>query len=236
MSSDIHALSGAYAVDALDPAERAEFERHLATCDACRAEVDSLREAAGMIAETVAVPPPPALRDRVLADIATVRPLAPVTARRRRTTRRRLPALLAAAAAVVLVAVGGLVWHPWSHPGSGQEQVTLADRIVHAPDAQRVRTRLKDGTVVTAYRSAALDRAAITAQGMGPPPHGRIYELWLQDAAGAMRPAGLMSSAPTSAVVLDGAAAHARGVGITVEPPGGSPTPTTAPIALLAFS
>ena len=41
--SDIHALSGAYAVDALDDIERAQFERHLAECPACRSEVDSLR-------------------------------------------------------------------------------------------------------------------------------------------------------------------------------------------------
>ncbi len=38
--SDIHALSGAYAVDALDDIERAQFERHLAECAECRAEVD----------------------------------------------------------------------------------------------------------------------------------------------------------------------------------------------------
>ena len=41
-SDDIHALSGAYAVDALDDVERAEFERHLASCAACREEVASL--------------------------------------------------------------------------------------------------------------------------------------------------------------------------------------------------
>jgi anti-sigma factor RsiW len=37
--SDIHALSGAYAVDAVDDIERASFERHLASCPTCRAEV-----------------------------------------------------------------------------------------------------------------------------------------------------------------------------------------------------
>ena len=47
--SDIHALSGAYAVDALDDIERAHFERHLRDCDTCRAEVGSCvrRGAAG---------------------------------------------------------------------------------------------------------------------------------------------------------------------------------------------
>ena len=55
--SDIHALSGAYAVDALDDIERAQFERHLAECPACTAEVGSLREAAALLAETTAVDP-----------------------------------------------------------------------------------------------------------------------------------------------------------------------------------
>lgn len=231
MSSDIHALSGAYAVDALDPAERAEFEKHLAGCEACRAEVDDLREAAATISETVAAPPPPGLRDRVLGDIRGVRPLAPARTLRRRTTRWA-PALVAAAA-VVLLALGGVVaWHPWS--GDEQRRVTLADRVVQAADVQRVSTELKDGTVVTAYRSPSLDRAAVVAPDLPPPPSGRVYELWLQDAQGDMRPAGLMPSA-RSAFVLDGAARGARGVGITVEPAGGSPAPTTAPLALLAF-
>ncbi len=75
--TDVHALSGAYAVDALDDIERAAFERHLAECADCRAEVASLRETAALLAETTAVEPPAALRDRVLADIATVRPLPP---------------------------------------------------------------------------------------------------------------------------------------------------------------
>ena len=40
MNADLHHLSGAYAVDALDDAERAAFEEHLRGCADCRAEVD----------------------------------------------------------------------------------------------------------------------------------------------------------------------------------------------------
>ncbi|MFC6343639.1 zf-HC2 domain-containing protein, partial [Nocardioides hankookensis] len=47
--NDIHALVGAYAVDAVDDLERAAFERHLAECADCRDEVASLREAAGLL-------------------------------------------------------------------------------------------------------------------------------------------------------------------------------------------
>ena len=64
MSGDIHALSGAYAVDAVDDFERAQFERHLTGCPDCRLEVASLREGAALLAEIVAQPAPDALRDR----------------------------------------------------------------------------------------------------------------------------------------------------------------------------
>lgn len=80
--SDIHALSGAFAIDALDEVERAQFARHLDQCVQCQAEVAGLREAAALLAETTAVEPPAALRERVLAGIGTVRPLPPLTTAR----------------------------------------------------------------------------------------------------------------------------------------------------------
>ena len=49
-TTDIHALVGAYALDAVDDLERVAFERHLQACESCRAEVDELRETAGSLA------------------------------------------------------------------------------------------------------------------------------------------------------------------------------------------
>ena len=80
MSEDIHALSGAYAVDALDDVERARFERHLAGCTACQAEVESLVAAASELSVLTEVTPPASLRAKVLAEISTVRPLPPLAA------------------------------------------------------------------------------------------------------------------------------------------------------------
>jgi len=80
VSEDIHALSGAYAVDALDDVERARFERHLAGCTACQAEVESLVAAASELSVLTEAAPPASLRAKVLAEIATVRPLPPLTA------------------------------------------------------------------------------------------------------------------------------------------------------------
>ena len=78
MSDDIHALSGAYAVDALDDVEREQFERHLAGCSACQAEVASLVAAATELSSLSDVAPPPSLRAKVLQGITTVRPLPPI--------------------------------------------------------------------------------------------------------------------------------------------------------------
>ena len=144
--SDIHALSGAYAVDALDTAERTEFERHLAACAACRAEVASFHETTALIAETTTDTPPASLREGVLAGIREVRPLPPQTPETgepapERTGaqviplhRRVLPRLLATAAAFVLLAAGLLVWHPWAvveeqhrRPGAARARRGLVD-------------------------------------------------------------------------------------------------------------
>ena len=64
MNADIHGLSGAYAVDALDDVERAEFERHLAQCPECQAEVEPPRRRRRATRGT-ATPPSATLRASV---------------------------------------------------------------------------------------------------------------------------------------------------------------------------
>ncbi|NEC50723.1 anti-sigma factor, partial [Actinospica acidiphila] len=68
---DPHSLAAPYALDALDPAERVRFEKHLRSCDRCAAEVRDLAEDAVRLAWSTAAPAPPALRDRVLAAVRT---------------------------------------------------------------------------------------------------------------------------------------------------------------------
>ncbi|MET8992517.1 hypothetical protein ABZW49_44330, partial [Nonomuraea wenchangensis] len=67
MNDDLHALSGAYAVDALPYAEWTLFEEHLRGCAGCGTEVRRLRETAARLAGAVAVDPPAGLRTRLLA-------------------------------------------------------------------------------------------------------------------------------------------------------------------------
>lgn len=229
--SDIHALSGAYSVDALDDYERELFERHLADCTDCRAEVDSLREAAAMLTFAEPVAPPTSVRDAVLAGITTVRPLPPEVpqlqdAREARRTRR-FPAFMAAAAAVVAVAGAGVAVNQWD---AEDQRPTAAERVIEADDARKVSLEL-DGATATLYHSAELGRAAIVTDDLPPPPDGKVYELWLQR-DGEMVPAGLMPVGEDQELLLEGDASDATAAGITVEPTGGSPQPTSPPIAL----
>ena len=228
--SDLHKLTGAYAVDALDDLERARFEHHLETCDDCRAEVAELRETAALLAETVATAPPASLRDSVLTGISQVRPMPPVVATPDPTPlRRRLPLLVAAAAAVI-VGLGAVVWQPWSN--EAPTRLTAAEQVLDAPDAQQVFLDLGDAGRATVTRSKERDRAVIQTEDMVAAPEGKDYELWLMSPDGVFTSAGLMPDAADQTLVLDGAAADAAAVGITVEPDGGSTEPTSEPIAL----
>jgi hypothetical protein len=236
--SDIHALSGAYAVDALDDQERELFEEHLADCSACRAEIASLREAASLLPETSYAAPPPALRNKVLADIGKVRPLPPLPAQEpavrdiRSARRRRFPVGLAAAAAVLaVIGVGVAVTQPWEN-GTTQRTPTAAELVMQAADAERLTLAVGDAEA-TIVRSVSLGQAVIVTHDMPPPPDGKLYELWLQAPTGEMAPAGLMPEGSDNTFLLEGDASDAIGAGITVEPaPDGSKVPTTEPIAL----
>ena len=243
MSDDPHKLTGAYAVDALDDLERARFEQHLSGCEDCRAEVAELRETAALLAETVATPPPASLRDSVLAGISQIRPLppelpaaspvdtpagAPGTGAPAGAVRRWMP-LLVAAALAVLVGVGAMIVAPWA---DDEPRLTAAEQVLRAADAEHVFLDLGEAGRATVTRSKSQDRAVITTEDMVSAPEGKAYELWFQTPEDDMVPAGMMPDRADQTVVLDGPAAEAIAVGITIEPEGGSDKPSGEPIAL----
>jgi anti-sigma factor RsiW len=260
-TDDIHGLTGAYAVDALDDVERARFEAHLAGCSQCQAEVASLSAAAGELAAGTLASPPASLRTAVLRDISAVRPwlplvmseeeadadpvaasassapLAPTSLDVKRAARDRharpLRQWLAGAAAAAVLATGGLVWHPWSS-GTSTVQLTAMQQVLQAKDAQRFETKV-GGATATVVRSASLNRAVIAVANLPAPPVGKVYELWLQHGS-AMVKAGFLPHDSSNTVLLQGDAATAAGAGITIEPAGGSPIPTLPPVALITFT
>jgi anti-sigma-K factor RskA len=65
----IEALLGAYALDAVDPDERAALSEHLTGCPRCRAEVDGHRQTAAALGNVVEEAPPD-LWDRISGEVA----------------------------------------------------------------------------------------------------------------------------------------------------------------------
>ena len=103
---DLHDLTAGYALDALDPGERARYEEHLATCERCREELQDFWQVAGALGRAAGGPAPPAaLRERILEQARDERPN--VVPLRRRVAA---PVLASAAAVAAVVAVALGVW------------------------------------------------------------------------------------------------------------------------------
>jgi Anti-sigma-K factor rskA len=289
-TDDIHGLSGAYAVDAVDDVERSLFEAHLADCSQCQIEVASLRAAASEMTLVSQAAPPASLRASILRDISAVRPLPPqmtpeespasevtihevtthevttheVTTqaapvappanpespesaapsapasldshrseKAKRLGRAPMRQWLVGVAAAAVLATGGLVWQPWSSDTS-TVQLTAMEQVLQAKDAQRFEKKVGQATA-TIVRSPSLKKAVIVTANMPAPPDGKVYELWLQQGL-TMVKAGLMPAGEANTLLLDGDAASAQAVGITVEPAGGSEVPTLPPVAVIGMA
>ncbi|MFD3310487.1 anti-sigma factor domain-containing protein [Streptomyces sp. NPDC058694] len=246
-SADLHTLTGAYALHALSDEEREVFKRHLAACEPCAQETAELSATAARLGLAVSLTPRPVLREQVLRRITTVRqetlrepilPRAARTARRGRLLSRwALAACLAAAATLGGTAV-------WQHQRAedAQEQAQQAEQrtdriaaVLAAPDARTRATTLPGGATGTVTVSDRQDKAVFVVSGMADPPRGKVYQLWFED-DGTMRSAGLMDPGRSDqSVLMHGALDGASGMGITIEPTGGSQQPTSTPLALMNF-
>jgi len=266
-TKDFSSLSGSYALHALDPEERAEFEQHLQESDLqeteqTRNEVTELSDTAVLLGLAVApVMPGPALKDSIMAklgstpqlpsvpvspnqsaDAASRRPrdtAAPTPAERKARAAwflRPVTALACAAAAVALIIGGGVIVNSFSVDSFEQAQADQLAAITTANDAQRRVSPIEGGGTATLVWSNELGTSALVVADLEPLSSDRDYQLWYIDAGdGVARPAGVFSTAATGvgSRVLDGSMGAGDAVGLTVEPAGGSDTPTTTPIVVI---
>lgn len=233
---EIHALSGAYAVNALGDFERRRFEAHWEVCAACQHEVAELQAAAAALAGAVAAEPPPAVRAAVLAEISRVRPLPPRILSIEPALRRprRFARGLAAVASVALVLGGVTVWqHSHQAPASASTDPTRD--VLRAADVQHVSAEVSGDAVVTVYRSPSLGEAVVRTRNLPPAPVGKVYQLWIQDGDGHLHSAGLLHGAGNQRVLLEGDARGATAAGISIEPAGGSSSVTLPAMVMLRF-
>lgn len=236
MTADIHTLTGAYAVDALPEDEARFFESHLEQCDACRQEVDELRATASLMGTAAHEPAPASLKSAVMAEIDTVRqePPARTTAEPRRSRDGWYQRLLAPAAAVLVVAVLGLT----AIIGQMNNRIATLEAgalrvadVVAASDAETVEVAGPEGSTARIVYSASRGEGVFLADGLPALSDEQVYELWMIGADGAV-PAGLFHADDRGRVthVMTGDLSQVAAIGVTVEPAGGSPQPTSDPI------
>ncbi|MGY3200744.1 anti-sigma factor [Streptomyces sp. TE5632] len=260
---DLHSLAAPYALDALEPAERVRFERHLSACRRCAAEVRVLAEDAVRLAWSTAAPAPPALRDRVLAAVRTtpqdsapeavsgpreqIRARAPQLpprtwgaespppVRERRGMPLFVPFATATAAAALVVASLFAVQADRTQDELNAERDRSREiaHVLAAPDARASSGRGAAGGTIGVIASVSAGSAVVTLGGYGNPPNGRVRQLWLMRPGAEPRSLGLFE-ADTPLVASD-LDTSATSLAVTVEPDGGSPQPTTQPVVQLAL-
>jgi hypothetical protein len=241
-----HTLAGAYTLDALTEPDRVRFERHLAGCDACGQEAGSLRETAGRLAAVSAVPPPPHVREQVLAEAARTRQQPPLTVDAlagsgagRRAVRWRAPRMAVAIAGgcmLVALVLGGLFIHTQQRLSVEQAHNRAIATILNAPDATIMSGKAVTGgsaTVVMSHRDHAL---VLTTAMLPALPAGQRYQVWLMGPR-RTRAAGMLPAprrGMTAPLVVSGVAAGDM-VGLTAEPARGSAVPSSAPVLMLVL-
>ncbi|QTF73340.1 anti-sigma factor [Arthrobacter woluwensis] len=294
MDDQLHLLTGAYALNALDEDERRHFETSLTPGHPVTEEARELSQVAALLAAgTTPVAPPADLKARLMAQIAvtpqveavaspeaerTSAPEAqqtpvPTTSDAEATAQadvpvedvpakaaeaepagadvvplpvRRAPSStrwLAAVATVLAVAAAGTAgwaFQAQSQRDEAQRRLAAAqdspaeamNRIIAAPDAKVKQFSVPGGATMLVMHSEKEGRGGVMTLGMGAPPQGKSYELWLIDQAGAAKPAGLLESGGGASTwnELPGGIGSASFLGVTIEPEGGSAQPTTKPI------
>ncbi|MFD3700057.1 anti-sigma factor domain-containing protein [Streptomyces sp. NPDC058646] len=240
--NDIHTLTAAYALGALEPADRQAFTDHLQQCEACRQETAEFEATAARMAAAAAQAPPVSMKQHTMAAIDEVRQLPPrvpaVTPLAFRSVLRRKAGLLAVAASVAVAATfaGLAAWQNQERQELEQRARQAEHRlddvstVLAAPDARTAHGKTRNGAFTTVVASEQQNKAVFTVTGLPAPDPGKTYQLWLAH-EGTMSPAGLVHQNGT--VLVDGDLTGASALGLTLEPTGGSPQPTTTPLLLM---
>jgi anti-sigma-K factor RskA len=236
---DLHSLSGAYALDAIEPAaERDRFTRHLNRCPSCASEVRGFGEVTTALGLAAAAEAPAGLRDRVLAAVARTRQLPPEvrTHARPGTARVWVPWLsgaIATAAIAVAVFFGFAQAHTQDELNQARAENAAISVLLAQPKARLLTHAVTNGGVATVVLAADRHELAVVTAGLPALPDGKVYQLWLIGkkitSAGLLPPA---RGGQTPAVLATGVV-KGDALGLTVEPAGGSAQPTTKPILAL---
>lgn len=169
----------------------------------------------------------------------TSSPAEPISLDALRASRRTWRVLAGAAAAAVVVAVaglGGALLHVTGEQreldeslAQSQEQLDQAERLLTASDVRSDTVEMGEGADLTVVWSVSEQVFQVRHHGVTV-PDDRDMQLWLIDDTGA-HSVGFVADGP---VTVDGSEfADGALIGVTDEPAGGSPQPTSDPLAVV---
>jgi anti-sigma-K factor RskA len=252
----------AYALGALDEAERGAFEAHLETCADCQRELAALRRVTTALGMAIVREPPGDLKARTIARAAAQaqdRPAPHPTGTRPGSPFQRWLALAAGIAIVI-----GLLGYVFAlqaevrmltrvaadaearvealrlelsdiRQHSNRLENTLA--VLSAPDLLRIdlRGQTPDSPALgRAFMSGA--RGVFSVENLPALPSDRAYQVWAVAPGGGPVGIGLFTVDATGAssvsLSLPSTLTNPRTIAVTVEPANGSPGPTS-PIVLI---
>jgi anti-sigma-K factor RskA len=240
-----------YSLNVLQGEERAQVEQHLATCAACRLEVEQLRGDGALLALSTTGPRPPArarqrLLDAVAKEAASQSPAVRAHEKLRRARHSWWGWLGWAATAAVLVFSASL-WKEnfilranlaalGSRASENARELRELRQIaapIIAPEAQRVTlVSVKTPPQPQGKAFYLKNRSSLVFMANNLPalPPQKAYELWLIPAQGAPIPAGVFKpDAHGAATIVNPPlppATEAKAFAITIENEAGATSPT----------
>ncbi len=245
-------LLGAYALDAVDGDEFTELEGHLETCPRCRAELDSFREVAAAMGNSVEPLPeqlwsqiairlpehqedeePPPMPRLTPESRSPFRAPADGRRRRQRNTVSVIGAIAVAAAAVAVVLGIGLVHadSKVSNLQSAQAQPSAAvTAALHAPGHRLVTLDTASNTQVAQVVVVPSGQGYLVSSKLPPLGGGRTYQLWAIEGKQPIS-LGLLGGSPRQAAFTMAGSTRPSHLAITAEPAGGAVAPTSPIVA-----
>lgn len=253
-------LAEVYALDAVTPAERAAIEEYILAAPRPERDAfdERVRQARETLAFTFTAEeePPAGLFGRIVSQLPAQLPAQPGTmpvsapiihghaqepgrapatdelgaARQRREERRRAPGLrnwFVGVAAAAVIALGGV--------GVGAYVANQNDplnQVLQAQDVRQATVDVSGGGTATVSISSSRDAVVVKMNGVPAPPAGKVYQMWLIPKDGSAPVSqGLMDAEALSKPAVVKGIHSAAALGITVEPVGGSASPTLPTVA-----
>jgi anti-sigma factor (TIGR02949 family) len=253
----------AYAIGALAVSEADEITRHLGGCPACWEELDKSQRTASLLALSVPIQQaPPRVRERLIAQAERERSGVAVVDRRLSLWERLRPGLRTTARAAALAGVVALVFSGFlqlqmdglrGDKNDLEEQLTAASSeleqqrqivaVLSASDTRKVpmeAATISSGAESVYNWSRETDTGFIVCSNFPPLPAGSVYQVWFTADGRSDEPIATFvpKAGGECQIPMDMSRLNWRpaGIGISVEPEGGSVTPSSQWVAFASFA